>query len=31
VGYHDELRMTITRDQFAENHGLKEPATASGR
>jgi RimJ/RimL family protein N-acetyltransferase len=30
VGYHDELRMTITREQFAELHGLKEPAAAQG-
>lgn len=26
VGYHDEVKMTITRDEFALAHGLKEPA-----
>lgn len=26
LGYHQELRMTITRERFAQLHGLKEPA-----
>lgn len=30
VGYHDELRMTITRDRFAQMHSLREHAATSG-
>lgn len=29
VGYHEELRMTITRGRFAELHGLRERAVTS--
>lgn len=30
VGYHDELRMTISRERFAGLHGLREQAATSG-
>jgi RimJ/RimL family protein N-acetyltransferase len=29
LGYHDELRMTISRERFSQLHGLQEPAVAS--
>jgi RimJ/RimL family protein N-acetyltransferase len=28
IGYHDEVKMTISRAQFERLHGLKEPAAA---
>lgn len=29
IGYHEEVKMTITRDRFASHHGLYQPAATA--